>query len=133
MKKFITFILALLYLGSSNGATIHLHYCMGEVAGWGLTERSSNTCGKCGMEKIAKKANDCCKDEMKFIKNDSDQKTSGGIAFTFLSLEPFIAVPAFTNFIAPLFSSLTEENPTNNAPPRGLPVATYILHSSFLI
>jgi hypothetical protein len=36
MKKFITAILAVLYLGTSSGATIHMHYCMGKLAEWGL-------------------------------------------------------------------------------------------------
>ncbi|MBK8522228.1 MAG: hypothetical protein IPL54_15650 [Chitinophagaceae bacterium] len=35
-EKFITAILAVLYLGTSSGATIHMHYCMGKLAEWGL-------------------------------------------------------------------------------------------------
>ena len=51
MKKFITAILAVLYLGTSSGATIHMHYCMGKLADWGLGHQNSKTCGNCGMEK----------------------------------------------------------------------------------
>ena len=47
MKKFITAILAVLYLGTSSGATIHMHYCMGKLADWGLGHKNSKTCGQC--------------------------------------------------------------------------------------
>ncbi len=74
MKKFITAILAVLYLGTSSGATIHMHYCMGKLADWGLSKNKSKTCPKCGMEKSHKSDNGCCKDEHKFLKDDSAQK-----------------------------------------------------------
>lgn len=51
MKKVLAFILLFVYLGTSTGATVRLHYCMGELAGWGLKDVPSETCGSCGMEK----------------------------------------------------------------------------------
>jgi hypothetical protein len=51
MKKLFVAILAILYLSTSTGATLHVHYCMGRLAGWGLGHNNSKTCGKCGMEK----------------------------------------------------------------------------------
>ncbi|MBK6990321.1 MAG: hypothetical protein IPH34_00115 [Chitinophagaceae bacterium] len=36
MKKFITAILAVLYISTSTGAMVHMHYCMGQLADWGL-------------------------------------------------------------------------------------------------
>ena len=67
MKKFVTAILAVLYLGTSTGATVHMHYCMGKLADWGLGHNKSKTCGNCGMEKSEEKDNGCCKDEHKFV------------------------------------------------------------------
>ena len=132
MRKLATLILALLYISTSTGATIHMHYCMGKMAGWGLIASSSDTCGKCGMEKIDRNDNGCCKDEIKLIKNDSDQKSNPS-AFQYISLLAVSLPPAVIDCAAASLSSITEEKPVSHAPPRGRPVAVYILHRSFLI
>lgn len=132
MKKFITAILAVLYLGTSSGATIHMHYCMGNLADWGLSEGNSKTCSRCGMEKLKQSDNGCCKDEKKFVKDDSAQKLAEKNIQT---LQLFsVAMPAsFTELPVINFSSVTEENPTGHAPPRTHGVAVYIFKRSFLI
>src|SRR5438034_11541801 len=72
MKKFVVAILALFYLTTSSGATIHLHYCMGKLAEWSFGHSQSDICSKCGMEKKDNN-NGCCKDEFKQIKLVQDQ------------------------------------------------------------
>jgi hypothetical protein len=132
MKKFMVAILALLYIGTFTGATLHMHYCMGQLADWGLGQNNSKTCGKCGMDKSEEKDNGCCKDEHKFIKNITDQKTVEA-GFQFLQL---IAVALPVSFVEiPLvnISSVTEENPISHAPPRTGGVAVYIRNCVFLI
>jgi hypothetical protein len=132
MKKVTVVILALLYLTTSTGANLNLHYCMGELADWGLGENKSKICGICGMEKGDEKDNGCCKDEQKFIKNDTDQK----VVESSLDIIKVLAVaplPEYTELPALLFSSLTEQNPVSNAPPRTKGQALYILNSTFLI
>ena len=132
MKKFLTVILALVYISTSTGANIHMHYCMGKLAYWGLGHDKSKTCGECGMEKSDEKDNGCCKDVHKFIKNDTDQKNAeaGFQMMQFVS----IALPA-ASFEIPDNNtpSVTEENPINHAPPRSCSVAVYILNRTFLI
>jgi len=132
MKKIAVVILALLYLATSTGANLNLHYCMGELADWGLGENKSKTCGFCGMEKGDEKDNGCCKDEQKFIKNDTDQKVveSSLDIIKVLAASP---LPEYAELPAVLFSSLTEQNPVSNAPPRSKGQALYILNSNFLI
>lgn len=76
MKKFLVAILALLYISSSTGANLHVHYCMGKLAGWDFGHHESATCGKCGMEKSADKQNNCCKDEHTFLKIQTDQNNT---------------------------------------------------------
>ena len=132
MKKAFTLILALLYISTTTGAAVHMHYCMGKMAGWGLMSKSPSTCSKCGMEKSVNKDNGCCKDEIKLIKNDSDQKSNPS-GFQFISLISVSLPPAGADFAAPSLSSITEEKPVGHAPPRSQPVAVYILHRSFLI
>jgi hypothetical protein len=132
MKKFITAILAVLYLGTSTGATVHMHYCMGKLADWGLGHNKSKTCGNCGMEKSEEKDNGCCKDEQKFVKNDADQKTAeAGIQITQLL---GVALPVvFFEISSNDFPSVTEENPISHAPPRSCGVAVYVRNCTFLI
>ena len=96
MKRIIVAILALLYINASAGATLHLHYCMGQLADWGLQHNESKKCSKCGMEE--KKDNGCCKHEQKFFKNDTDQKTTES-ALQLVPLINMILPPSFIEII----------------------------------
>ena len=78
-------------MGSSTGASIHMHYCMGKLAGWGFGHNDTEQCGKCGMKKTVKK-NSCCKDEQKFLKFNADQKSTESV-FQLQQLMP-VALPA---------------------------------------
>ena len=132
MKKIIIAILAVLYISTSSGAVVRLHYCMGELADWGLVPNKSRTCGKCGMEKSEAKDSGCCKDEHKFLKNSSDQKI---VKLSFQLMEAMAASLLLGCIELPgiQISSVTEKNPISNAPPRSSPVAVYILDRTFLI
>ena len=128
MKKFTIAILALLYIGTSAGVTVHMHYCMGKLADWGLGHTKSKTCSKCGMEK----SHGCCKDEYKLVKNDSDQKiTEPG--FQPVQLTASALAAAFVELPVNVFSSLTEKNSFIHAPPRSSGIAVYIRNCVFLI
>jgi hypothetical protein len=132
MKKIAVVILALLYIITTTGANLNMHYCMGELADWGFGSSKSKTCGFCGMEKGDEKDNGCCKDEQKFVKNDADQKfvdTSSERIKVTTAAQP----PAFTEVPADFFSSNLEQNPVSNAPPRSKGQALYKLYNSFLI
>lgn len=74
MKKFLAAILTILYLSTSIGIAIRLHYCMGRLVEWSLIGKSSSVCGKCGMEKDPGSDNNCCRDECTQIKVDKDHK-----------------------------------------------------------
>lgn len=132
MKKFIVAILAVLYLGTSTGAMVHMHYCMGKLADWGLGHNKSKTCGNCGMEKSEEKDNGCYKDEHKFVKNDNDQKTAESFVTNFALQVIDIPVECFTSSEI-LVSSVTEKHPVSHAPPRSSGVAVYIRNCTFLI
>ncbi|WP_276501653.1 HYC_CC_PP family protein [Terrimonas pollutisoli] len=132
MKKFLTVILAVLYLSTSMGATVHMHYCMGKLADWGLGHNKSKTCGECGMEKKNAEEDGCCKDEQKFIKNDTDQKINES-SFQLMEVMGSALLPTYTHLPSVQISTVTEENPLSNAPPRSSSIAVYILKRSFLI
>ena len=106
MKRFFASVMAFLYLSTSMGATLHLHYCMGKLVGWGLKSHESAACAFCGMEKktdsstgIFTKKN-CCRDDHKEIKTAGDQKLVQ-TEFQFLKLIPDVSLE-----YAPTFSSL---------------------------
>ena len=131
MKKIVVAILAVLYLSTSMGATVQLHYCMGKLVSWSLGFVNSNKCSKCGMEKShAEQKDGCCKDEYKQIKNDKDQKlTESAFYFNVVSL-----TSATSHFEIPFIytSSITETSPVSNSPP-GRQVEIYIRDHAFLI
>jgi len=130
MKKFIVSILAVLYLSSSIGATVHLHYCMDKLIGWSLEHSKGNRCSKCGMVK-KQKGKACCKDEHKQLKLQNDQKAAASYQAIQLS-----SVAILTNFFtcpSVHLSSLVEENPLSHAPPGSECIPLYIRNQVFRI
>src|SRR5258708_39522872 len=117
MKKFFVFILSLVYLTASTGATVHMHYCMGKLVEWGLQQdpKKKDKCSKCGMKNLANKKG-CCKDEQKHIQIEKDQK---GSAFR-CNFNKQFNVPAsysITENICAYNISLVLEFTTTHAPP----------------
>jgi hypothetical protein len=138
MKKFLATILAFLYLSSSMGATIHLHYCMGKLASWGLIDHESKNCRQCGMVKQSASSHstelktECCRDEHKQIKTDKDQKLTPSEFLKYNSLAKAIALtePALTS--TGYFSACTEY-PKTNAPPLIDHLPLFVLYRNFRI
>ncbi|MCK9402720.1 MAG: hypothetical protein M0Q26_04915 [Chitinophagaceae bacterium] len=132
MKKFVVIILAFMHLSASAGVTVHMHYCMGKLADWGLSNKESKLCAKCGMEKTVKKNNSCCKDEYTFIKDTTDQKTAES-AVHLIQLA-VVALPVHFFEIASVTVSVINGDAFNShGPPEAKSIAVYIRHCSFLI
>lgn len=132
MKKLFVLILAFVHFGASAGVTMHMHYCMGKAYGWELTQQKGKACGKCGMAKNEKKnKKGCCKDEQKLVKSTIDQKTAESV---YQSLQLVATAVPVSVFQVPVisFSSVTEENPTSNAPPESS-IAVYLSNRVFRI
>ena len=128
MKKILVSILAVFYLTSSVGATIHLHYCMDKFINWSLLNSDGDKCDKCRM----KKDGGCCKDESKLIKNNIDQKIAES-AIQLIEMAAVATPAAFIYTSENYFSSLILEYPVSHAPPRNNGVGIYILNSVFRI
>lgn len=123
MKKILITILALIYLATTTGATLYMHYCMGEVYAVNLVEKEG--CTKCGMAMNE----DCCKDEFKIIKiNDSHQLISNEINF-----DPSYAyINNYYKIFDPVAYHVTIPVTTNNnSPPQSQDLSRYILHCVF--
>jgi hypothetical protein len=133
MKKVLTTILAFIYLSSSMGATIHLHYCMGKLASWGLIDHESKNCAQCGMVKKTSSSQhmaarmDCCRDEHKQIKTDKDQKLFPSEFFKYNSLSQAIALDE-TDVQSSKAFSISIVYPNNNAPPLLSKLPLFVLY-----
>ncbi len=132
MKKIFIAIFAIFYLAISSGFTIHMHYCMGKLADWDLGHNKSKTCSTCGMKKSNEKNNGCCKDEQKFIKNNTDQKTDDA-GFQLMQLTTVALPVSFIQLHPGDFAAVAEESPVSHAPPRSYGVAVYIRNCVFRI
>lgn len=131
MKKLIIAILSILYIGTASGATVQLHYCMGDLVKWSIGDNDSNACDNCGMEKNGKGDNDCCKDEQKQIKLEKDQKVAE--SFQVMQLIATAVPLSSVVYTLPHVTSETEENPRSNAPPLTDAISHYIRNCTFRI
>ena len=80
MKRTLTILMLGCYLLLSVGVPVSAHYCSGKVTSFSFFNKLKKGC-KCssGTEK-----KDCCKDDVKVIKNDLHQKISANAAIKFL-------------------------------------------------
>lgn len=123
MKKFLVTILAVIYLATTTGATLHMHYCMGKIFSVDMVKKDG--CSKCGMQ-----TNEgCCKDEFKVIKvNDNHQLTANEIhfapSFAVLTNQYNITEPVF-------FDAATSSSTHNNSPPNSSGTSLCILNCVF--
>jgi hypothetical protein len=132
MKKLLVGVLAFLYISTSVGATVHVHYCMGKLAGWELGIAETKTCEKCGMQKSLQKQNGCCNDDNRLIQNNTDQRITES-AFHFNQPVAIVVPPSYLELSAPLTFSVIHASPGIHSPPFGSTVAVYIRNCVFRI
>lgn len=125
MKNFVLAILSVFYLSSSLGATIHLHYCMDKLVGFGLNNTDEKECSKCGMKEVS--SNGCCKDDQKQVKIESDQKATESPIFSFHHFSDVTIVP-FSEFqiVSSIVSSF--RLPYSNGPPKHQATNLYLVN-----
>jgi hypothetical protein len=138
MKKVLATILAFIYLSTSMGATVHLHYCMGKLVFWGLGNHESKSCTFCGMPKktthnhCVTAMKNCCKDEHKQIKTDKDQKTTQSELqeYKLFADASVVKYPAIFDIH---ISSFAVDYPTGNVPPKIGYIPVFLLNCNFRI
>jgi len=138
MKKVLATILALIYLSTSMGATVHLHYCMGKLVAWGLLDHSGKDCSFCGMPNMrsAKGAGisskDCCRDEHRQIKMDKDQKVDQS-SLAFAKIIPSVAVLPYSEWTGPFVNSPALTLPVIKGPPLITDIPVFLRNCNFRI
>ena len=130
MRKFSVIILMLIYLAFSSGVIISSHYCMNKLASTQLFASGGKECGKCGMH--IDESHGCCRDEVKMVKMEDDQKISASVTIDFSALKMPVHLPsAFisTSFFNTPLQGLVDDQP----PPLLKGQETYIRHCVFRI
>lgn len=132
MKNFFVSILTVFYLAGSAAPTFHFHYCMGKLVEWGLGHRKSETCSKCGMDKSEESSNDCCKDKLKQIRIEQEQKKTETIDATrWITTINAIPVTIFDSIFCSAFLIAREHNFLHGPP--GIGTNIYIFNCVFRI
>ncbi|HEY1009927.1 MAG: HYC_CC_PP family protein [Daejeonella sp.] len=130
MKRFFITVLAVFYLGVSSEATVHIHYCMGELIDLSFSSDKTEKCGNCGMDKSS--SENCCKHlQHKFKVKDSLTASKVGYHFTLLGIE----VPSknLAEIDELPISSLDKVNVFNAALNRTQATPAFILYCNFRI
>ena len=132
MKRFLVTILSILYMASALSLTVHVHYCMGMLAGVRLIHTDEDRCGKCGMKK-SERNKGCCKDEHKTFKANDHQPAKASFDFT---QKQFAAVlqPVYFLSSEPAITQYSDIKTLAHAPPsvwRTSPI--YLLNENFRI
>jgi hypothetical protein len=129
MKRFITILLAFLYITLTSGFTVNAHYCMGKLASVNFKSQADDVCNMCS--KSGKKGK-CCKDEYKYCKVDV---SSHQVAKVQQSSEPSVKVLSLPVIIVPvpalIVTHLTTFN--NHGPPDYDHTPLYIQYCTYLI
>jgi len=131
MKKLLITVLAVFYLSVSSGASLHFHYCMGELIEWGLSDDQSDMsseCSNCGMKKGV--SEDCCKDQKQEYKLKESQKTP------VINVQPNVFALATLNI--PYLNQIVLSTPADlipesSAPLRTLKTAVFLRNCNFRI
>jgi hypothetical protein len=132
VKKLFVLIMMFVYSITAIGATINMHYCMGEFVEWNFLLTNKKNCSKCGMlEK--KENNSCCKNEKKILKIDTQHnKSSNNISIAAPKYSKTITLYQKFKFIN-LYKLKITRNYFHHPPPDIANSKKYILNSVFLI
>jgi hypothetical protein len=103
---------------------------MDRLASMQLFVSETRVCGKCGMH--TDNSNGCCRDEVKIIKMEVDQKVAGSVSFELPELVALIQVPS--QFIVASFFNVGEtRHYRNHSPPLLTEQDTYLQNCVFRI
>lgn len=130
VKKITIVILAILYITTSSGVIVNMHYCMGKLVALDFLHHKDQHCFGCGMEETNNK--DCCKQEKKILKTEKDQKTTILTAFQ-LPQHIFTQIDDYFDIASVHVTCLKVSHPLYYAPPRGHSLQRFIRYCDFRI
>ena len=120
MKKIFAFIMAVIYITTTNGMVVNSHLCMGKK----VTKN-------CLCNKAKETKSDCCKDEVKVVKLDNAHKAAVVAAGP---QAPVALLPTPVSIIDLVkLPVMPTESPLAHGPPIVQSTPSYILHCVFRI
>lgn len=131
MKRTLLMILAVFYLGVSSGATVHFHYCMGQLVKLGLSQPLKPLCDFCKPTKKSCEKT-CCKDDYKQAKIDKAQKTTAGV-YQFKQIPAVLQATALWSFNFIAIPIETGKASLSNAPPLEQDIPAFIRNCTYRI
>ncbi|RZL33402.1 MAG: hypothetical protein EOO96_12245 [Pedobacter sp.] len=132
MKKFFLTFMAFFYLAVTSGAGVNLHYCMGELVDWSLTDSQKHACDFCGMEKKKATEKSCCKDVQHQAKVDQAQKANAQI-YKFEQVAFIVPqVKPIETYLFPVAQDFLQEA-RSNAPPLRQQTPIFIKNCTYRI
>ena len=130
MKKLVLSISFLCYLAVTSGIIVNYHYCMDRLSSTQLFATQNTTCPKCGMH--IKKSHGCCRDEVKLVKMEVDQKVTSPVSFELPSLDALVC--ELSPFIVTsLIDAGGKSEWLNHSPPLLSDQDTYLVNRVFRI
>lgn len=124
VKKLTVLILALLYIVTTSGVTINMHYCMGEFVQMNFSHNKDNNCSNCGMKETESKG--CCENEQKILKIDKEQKVT--IAAQLPIATYYVLILTFFEITYGHFTALVKEHTHITALLRGRNLPLFIIN-----
>lgn len=124
--------MAFFYLAVASGAGVNLHYCMGELVDWSLTDSEKHACDFCGMEKTKSSEKSCCKDVQHQAKVDQAQKANAQIYKFEQSVFVIPQVKPLGGYLLPVTQIFSQEA-RSNAPPLGQRTPIFIKNCTYRI
>lgn len=130
MKKGIASISLFVYILVSCGVIINFHYCMNRLDSLQFFASETEICGRCGMH--IENADGCCRDEVKIIKMDEDQRTTDIASYDILPLTAPIQLTS-EFLVASFFTEKEGRHFWNHSPPLLDRQDTYLQNRVFRI
>jgi len=128
MKKSLFIFFAALYLLSSSGISLNLHYCGGKIKSVSFFHTDEADC--CGPK--MKKKKDCCKERSFVYQVKEDQNNANPLSFENPAKKILAIVSAPQTFLASL-KSFSFAVPDFHAPPDITGPGTYLKNRAFRI
>ena len=130
MKKFLVTILAFIYLITTSGIVVTIHYCMGKLSSAEYGVAKVSKCDKCGMMETQKKKG-CCHTESKIFKvDDSHNYVKSNVDFSKIVIAAPVGFISFNQSLPGVEKALALKY---HSPPDSRSSSVYLYNSVFRI
>ncbi|WP_449401681.1 HYC_CC_PP family protein [Flavisolibacter nicotianae] len=130
MKKLVAIIMLLVYFTATTGATVTMHYCMGELRSWKLWPAGGKkeVCSICGMEKKG----GCCEDRVMMVRLDKKHQLPATLQKD-LPSSPVTVIPGYAKSIFATVNGLTCKKRPATSPPFFDPIPLFVSYCVYRI